>query len=648
MEQTNASKTIKSIDLSEPIDRKQAIAIIAKVNNSEPTFAEYAAIYLRNPISHSSSVNQFLYPNSLLTLSSKVYDKFEQDEIDTFTKYKEKMSEEISKYVGAAKILKKYQVKKPLPSIPTKTSDLDINTVNKDYYVKSDKANNIANFVKWILYNRQHIYEGNTQQKKVSVIPEPYERTKIHVVTHSDVMKGFVEHYLEPNGNTNREERDVVTSEERGVVTSEETLSTQSVINKMTENAKRLDQVQFKISRHAYSCNNALDEGKLGVLDKNFDPGLTYAGIFLAKSHGQLVVSNSKPIYESNTVYVSCLLRTWETATMLYLQNIKDGETLTLIISPFLKETHGTVSKALAARGNYPAFFFQQLQLFHYFLFYCLAIGIFNDIINRDKTIQLFLNANYYVTIIISKTMPLSWILYSNGIEYELNMPDVMPQKLYSNELEYALNVSNVMPQGSRGGGWFKSHKRVNTEDDETEDRSKLPEEITETNLWSIDFTVEISPIQKVVVRPKVESSVPKQLAEQQQIDQEPLDKFEGGSIFSRKYRKIHPEEQNDKNTHNLNIIGDVVITSGTGKPGKIVLDTYACNPLCLKTYYSKRKWSTRFAPNRDKTCKKQMINKGLIEDPNSSQIGLRQSFLWRTRRGGRKTKRRKMRNIKK
>lgn len=614
---------IKSIDLSEPIDRKQAATLILQVNDSEPTLTTLTETYIRNPISHSSSVNHFLYPNSLLTLSSKVYDKFEPDEIATFTEYKQKMTDQMRQYITSNPNPKKYRAKKSLPSIPKETSDLDIDTINKDYYVKSDKANNVANFIKWILYNRENnTYQTQTGQKKLNIFPTSYEPTSIHVVTHSDVMKGFVENYLQSIGN--RDETD-----DMGSDNTKDTSSTQSVINEMKRKASKPDQVQFKITRHAYSCNNALDEGKLGVLDKNFDPGLTYAGIILAKFRGQLTDMKGKLIYKSNTVFVSCLLRTWETATMLYLQHTED-EPLTLIISPFLKETHGTVSKALAARGNYPAFFFQQLQLFHYFLSYSLAIGLFDDIISKtDKTIQLFLNANYYVTITISQNKTLSWILNSNGIKYALNMPD-------------------VMPNGQYGGGWLKSYKRVHPVDDDTENRSKLPEEIAETNLWSIDFTVQISPIQTVEPIPNFQRSVPKPLTEQQRTAQENLDQLEadmleGGSIFSRKVSPVLNADQNDRNTHRLNIIGTVLITPGTRKPGKMVLNTYACNPLCLKSYYSKRKLSTQFAQDRNKTCKKQMIDSKLKEGPNNKS---RWFSSFRRNRGGRKT--RKMRKVKK
>jgi hypothetical protein len=107
---------------------------------------------------------------------------------------------------------------------------------------------------------------------------------------------------------------------------------------------------QFVITRHAHSCNNLKEQkvDKLSVFDRTseHDPGITIYGMLatLLKTTrlNNLETSIEKDRYQSNKVYVSCLVRTWMTAIMLYLPNI--SENLELVISPFIKEKHITLS----------------------------------------------------------------------------------------------------------------------------------------------------------------------------------------------------------------------------------------------------------------------------------------------------------------
>ena len=131
------------------------------------------------------------------------------------------------------------------------------------------------------------------------------------------------------------------------------------------------DGLQFTITRHAHSCNN-LKEGKSdsntqflktyiplvgkkiqgAVKNYNFfdrtsehDPGLSFYGVLATL----LKTSRISGRYNSDTVFVSCLVRTWMTAILLYLPNITN-DTLTLVISPFIKEKHkelGTIAKQM-------------------------------------------------------------------------------------------------------------------------------------------------------------------------------------------------------------------------------------------------------------------------------------------------------------
>ena len=106
----------------------------------------------------------------------------------------------------------------------------------------------------------------------------------------------------------------------------------------------------FIFTRHGFSCNNATDTSgwlkkQLNVFKKVTEPHLTDYGIVKTITIGQ---KNAQK-YNSTTVFVSCLLRTWETAVLLYLPNLGLNDNLNIIVSPFLKEKHGTFK-----RGNYP------------------------------------------------------------------------------------------------------------------------------------------------------------------------------------------------------------------------------------------------------------------------------------------------------
>lgn len=106
----------------------------------------------------------------------------------------------------------------------------------------------------------------------------------------------------------------------------------------------------FIFTRHGFSCNNATDTSgwlkkQMNVFKKVLEPHLTDYGIVKTITIGQ---KNAQK-YNSSTVFVSCLLRTWETAVLLYLPNLGLNDNLNIIVSPFLKEKHGTFKT-----GNYP------------------------------------------------------------------------------------------------------------------------------------------------------------------------------------------------------------------------------------------------------------------------------------------------------
>lgn len=126
--------------------------------------------------------------------------------------------------------------------------------------------------------------------------------------------------------------------------------------------------VFFQGYRHGFSCNNLKDikGSKLSSLwRKDPEPSLTMWGILqcLDKS---MEVNGVDP--ESQMVFVSPLLRTWLTATLLFLPHTKH---LTLQIAPHLKEHH----QFSGDTGNLPAESTIQMKKYVEFLDYLQMIN---------------------------------------------------------------------------------------------------------------------------------------------------------------------------------------------------------------------------------------------------------------------------------
>lgn len=118
--------------------------------------------------------------------------------------------------------------------------------------------------------------------------------------------------------------------------------------------------VTFQFTRHLPSCNNIL-EGK--TLGKDFEPSGSNLGIKQTITYAN---SKSRIYFNSDTVCVSNLLRTWVTAALLY----KNNDTLNLYVYPFLKEK---VKRFLfdfveINRGNFPKSIDHTLSKFKIFL----------------------------------------------------------------------------------------------------------------------------------------------------------------------------------------------------------------------------------------------------------------------------------------
>jgi hypothetical protein len=127
--------------------------------------------------------------------------------------------------------------------------------------------------------------------------------------------------------------------------------------------------------------------GVENALEKDYDPSLTIYGILqtLDKS------TNIGNRYTSNHVFVPCTIRTWMTATLLYIRNLPlKTDTLMLIVSPYLKEKD--IGKFDI--GNLPINIESQVKKYKRFL---KLLNSYDAKIMKDKKIILYFFQNKYI-----------------------------------------------------------------------------------------------------------------------------------------------------------------------------------------------------------------------------------------------------------
>jgi hypothetical protein len=176
------------------------------------------------------------------------------------------------------------------------------------------------------------------------------------------------------------------------------------------------------ITRHAFSCNNAVSSSEF--YRKDADPHITDYGINMTVLHGDTY----RDVYTSNVVYVSCLIRTWETASLLY-RGAENEEPLTLIVSPYLKEYHNSMLGI--TNGNYP--YFQGSAMSSYRLDYEKTFTEFLKFLN-----VLYSSPELKNTI----TRPIT-VIYPNLV-------------MSSFSINAAWTSSDKLKQN--GGGWFSKY----------------------------------------------------------------------------------------------------------------------------------------------------------------------------------------------
>ena len=193
------------------------------------------------------------------------------------------------------------------------------------------------------------------------------------------------------------------------------------------------------ITRHSISCNNEI---KLKYWEKNIDPSLSYDGIkqALEKSYDSNTNINYKLIKDNPNVFVSCLVRTWMTAILLYGPHVEMNETLTLYVSPYLKERDRLKEEKLMGKrdiGNLCNEEQRKHNINRMYLFY----NILNELFNSES--YMHLERKTIIVKIIS--------IHDSNTIMENDIKFILP----------TLMEKYLGEHGVIGGGFFRRKNRV-------------------------------------------------------------------------------------------------------------------------------------------------------------------------------------------
>ena len=327
------------------------------------------------------------------------------------------------------------------------TPDID----NESNIVKILSDIKYNNFISMI--NRNNLYKEYLNN--INGIPI------VLVVGHNNKTKQFVQEINSPNANQNK--------------------------------ALELMDYYILFTRHAYSCNNLKDKtinskiGSIAYGKKDWEPSLTIIGIICSINRSeQLKEQFQFNQFDILKVCVSCLIRTWETAILLYLQYC---DVLELNILPYLKEEEGIGLK----RGNYPIHLKWQIyevDIFIKTLKKLINGNILKNIFLNNKTI-IFNISNVKIELQISSNMNIQnkWnYIDNNGNKSEVGViTEEITQKynkLKNNKTE--LNIVQL-----NGGLMEEPNKNNNT---------TLLQKIYKQNLWSLLLSVKDDYINKIKI----------------------------------------------------------------------------------------------------------------------------------------------------
>jgi hypothetical protein len=197
------------------------------------------------------------------------------------------------------------------------------------------------------------------------------------------------------------------------------------------------------ITRHAFSCNNLKSKkgSTLGnVLNRatEREPSLTTWGVLQTLARSSDSIYTNPDNKDSIRIFVSCLVRTWFTAILLYGPNYKN---ITLRVSPYLKE-HGETA------GNMPIPFRQQVQKLEHFLNYLKVIRTLASEMKDSVSTPLV-----QIRKIDKLTITLLFSEKDASTRFTINF-DLNDQKYSPLNLGYNI-LSNIDYEASTGGTGF-------------------------------------------------------------------------------------------------------------------------------------------------------------------------------------------------
>jgi hypothetical protein len=263
------------------------------------------------------------------------------------------------------------------------------------------------------------------------------------------------------------------------------------------------DHRYFQFTRHLLSCNNIIDN----PLFHHFEPSGTIYGIITAilfsyDLYPKSVESNesNKTKYAFKNVYVSNLLRTWITATLLYGANGENSSStpLELYVCPYLKEEHKESKIGSYRRGNYPEKLEYTLIKFGNFLTLLRKINYEIGTIFKDQD-QLFgdgILQNF-------KNMYNKW--YENlSNEIIIHIPEDVELKFFKNKNYEKIDLTNIVdsigpytkiPGFLTTGNLVQFMKWFNTQstyEKHYDDNNEVYHVVTHSNIMKKYFTHEL------------------------------------------------------------------------------------------------------------------------------------------------------------
>jgi hypothetical protein len=281
--------------------------------------------------------------------------------------------------------------------------------------------------------------------------------------------------------------------------------------NKRPNKVYELSNYDIEFTRHAYSCNNLKDknlETKMGAIAssafddprKDWDPSLTIIGIICSVKKSEQLRFIEQEVLK---VCVSCLIRTWETAILLYIQYCS---VLELNILPYLKEEEPGGLK----RGNYPIqlkWQMYELDIFINTIKKLIQGGVIKNIFNTNKIIifkisdikiQLKIDSNEWNYVDNNGNTSHFEMIDENLSNLKSNLENINLKSNFQN-VNLKSNFQNVNLKSNFQNVNLKSNNKVENELNNKNFKTKI-KNIAKKNLWTLKLCVQNNYVNNIKV----------------------------------------------------------------------------------------------------------------------------------------------------